>query len=132
MSWLHRSIKWIMIVAGVLTCTMFQAVLAPQAVLQSFFGETVPGAAADVVVRNWGALIGVTGLGLLYGAFNVKARATCLLFATTSKVVFIALVLGLNRAATAHQAGVAVVADAVMVVLFVAYLLANATSSAAS
>ena len=42
---LSGSIKWIMIVSGVLTCTMVYAVIAPQAMLQSTFGETLGGPA---------------------------------------------------------------------------------------
>lgn len=34
------NIKWIMLVAGVLTCTMLYAAFAPQASLQSTFGVT--------------------------------------------------------------------------------------------
>ena len=32
---LDRGIKWIMLVSGVLTCTMVYAAIAPQAMLQS-------------------------------------------------------------------------------------------------
>lgn len=34
MQLLSKSIKWIMIVSGVVTCTMFYAAIAPQAALQ--------------------------------------------------------------------------------------------------
>ncbi len=54
---LSGSIKWIMIVSGLLTCTMVYAVIAPQAMLQSTFGETLEGPLALLIVRNWGALI---------------------------------------------------------------------------
>jgi hypothetical protein len=53
MQWIATSIKWIMIVSGALTCTMFYAAIAPQAALQGTFGETLDGAAANIVVRNW-------------------------------------------------------------------------------
>ncbi|HKQ19202.1 MAG TPA: hypothetical protein VJW75_05585 [Candidatus Eisenbacteria bacterium] len=47
--------KWIMFVSGVLTFTMVQAAFAPQSALRSAFGESLEGAAAEIVVRNWGA-----------------------------------------------------------------------------
>jgi hypothetical protein len=47
------NIKWIMLVSGVLTCTMLYAAIAPQAALRGNFGETLEGPLAEVVVRNW-------------------------------------------------------------------------------
>jgi hypothetical protein len=70
MNWLAKQIQWIMVVSGALTCTMFYAAVAPEAALQSNFGESLDGAAAQIVVRNWGALVGLVGLMLIYGAFN--------------------------------------------------------------
>lgn len=52
MNWIVASMKWIMIVCGVLTCTMFYAAVAPQAALQSTFGESLEGPVAEIVVRN--------------------------------------------------------------------------------
>src|SRR5215204_2516130 len=66
----NRSIKWIMIVCGVLTCTMVYAVIAPHAMLQSTFGETLEGPLAYLIVRNWGALILLVGAMLIYGGFH--------------------------------------------------------------
>jgi hypothetical protein len=40
---------------------MFYATLAPEASLRSTFGEVIDGALAQIVVRNWGALIGLVG-----------------------------------------------------------------------
>jgi len=40
MNWISANIKWIMLVSGVLTSTMVYAALAPEAALQSNFGET--------------------------------------------------------------------------------------------
>ena len=85
--------KWIMLVSGALTCTMVYAAFAPQAMLRSTFGETLDGPLADLVVRNWGALIFLVGAMLIYGAFNAAVRPLVLLVAAASKIVFIALVL---------------------------------------
>ena len=93
MNILRRSIKWVMLISGVLTCTMVYATFAPEASLRSTFGEVIDGALAQIVVRNWGALIGLVGLMLIYGAFNEPTRRMALLVAGASKVVFISLVL---------------------------------------
>ena len=120
---LSRGIKWIMLVSGVLTCTMVYAALAPQAMLRSTFGETLEGPLADLVVRNWGALIFLVGAMLIYGAFNPTVRPLVLVVAAASKVVFIALALsnGLARG----QAAVSIPVDVVMVALYLAYFVSG-------
>jgi hypothetical protein len=102
---------------------MFYAAIAPHASLRSTFGESVEGAVAEIVVRNWGALIGIVGVLLIYGAFNPTIRPVALSVAGVSKVVFIGLVLTLGRQYLGHQAGVAIVVDTVMVAIFAVYLL---------
>lgn len=124
MPFLRRSIPWVMLAAGLLTCTMFQATLAPAVVLHAFFGTALAGPAAEIVVRNWGALIGLGGLLLIYGAWREAARNVALVMAMASKLVFITLVLLLGSQFLSLQAGMAVAADAVMVLWFAAYLLA--------
>ena len=61
MLWIVSSMKWIMLLSGVLTSTMIYAAIAPDAALQSTFGETLSGPLAQIVVRNWGALIALIG-----------------------------------------------------------------------
>ena len=122
MPWIVRNIRWIMIVSGVLTSTMVYAAFAPQAALQSTFGESLSGPVSEVVVRNWAALITMGGLMLFYGAFNPEVRGLVLTFTGAGKVIFIALVLSQGGKFLGHQAGVAVAIDSVMVLLFVWYL----------
>jgi hypothetical protein len=117
------SIKWVMLVSGALTCTMVYAAIQPQAALQSNFGQTLAGPAAEIVVRNWGVLITLMGVMLIYGAFNAPVRPLVLLVAGASKLAFIGLVLLQGGDMLAHQAGVAVAVDAVWVLLFAWYLL---------
>jgi predicted tellurium resistance membrane protein TerC len=112
-----------MLVAGVLTCTMFYAAIAPVAALESNFGEAIDGPVAQIVVRNWGVLIGMVGLMLIYGAFNEANRRMTVLVALASKVVFIALVLMYGRDFLQFQVGTTVVVDAIIVALFAVYLL---------
>ena len=103
------NIRWIMLASGVLTGTMLFAAIAPQAALRSTFGETVEGPVADVVVRNWGALIALVGAVLVYGAFDRASRPLALLVGSISKLTFIGLILAHGGRFLGHQAGVAVV-----------------------
>jgi len=121
MTW-TTAIKWIMLVSGALTFTMVYAAIAPDAAMRATFGETLDGALAGIVVRNWGVLIGLVGAMLIYGAFRPDVRALVLVVAGVSKLAFIGLVLvhGQSYLATA---GLAIGVDLVMVGLFVAYLL---------
>ncbi|MEK7830053.1 MAG: hypothetical protein AAB401_03160 [Acidobacteriota bacterium] len=116
-------IKWIMLVSGALTCTMIYAAIAPQSALMSMFGETLTGPLAEIVVRNWGALIALMGAMLIYGAYNPPNRALILTVAGIGKLIFIGLVLSQGSRYLGHQAGIAVMADLVMVILFAVYLI---------
>ncbi len=118
MTWIVANIRWIMILSGVLTSTMFYAAIAPEAALQSTCGETLSGPLARIVVRNWGALIGLVGLMMIYGALNPAVRPLVLIVAGASKVIFVALVLSHGGRYLASQAGVAIAIDAVMIALF--------------
>ncbi len=120
-----------MLVSGLLTCTMFYALFAPDASLRSTFGQSIDGPVAQIVVRNWGALIGLMGLLLIYGAFRESIRRVALVVAGASKVVFITLVLSLGQEFLRYQVGVSVIVDAVMVVLFIAYLASTSAQPAA-
>lgn len=122
MSWMVAKMKWILLLSGALTCTMLYAALAPQAAMRSTFGETIDGDPADIVVRSWGALIALVGGLLIYSAFNPAARPLILTFAALGKVCFITLVLSYGGQFLGYQAGVAVVSDSIMVLLFVTYL----------
>jgi predicted permease len=115
--------KWIMLVSGLLTCTMLQAFISPQASLQSNFGQTMEGELSEIIVRNWGALIGLIGIMLIYGAFTDSVRRFVLVIAGSSKVIFILLVLSSPESYMGFGAGTAVVADSFMVALYITYLL---------
>ena len=124
MNWIVGGMKWIMLVSGILTCTMLYAAVAPQAALVSTFGESIDGPLVEIVVRNWGALIALIGVMLIYGAYNPASRGLVLAIAGVSKVIFIALVLVYGQQYLGHQVSVAVVVDTVMVLLFAGYLIA--------
>ncbi len=122
MNWIVANIKPIMLVSGTLTFTMIFAALSPQAALTSSFGETLDGPLADLIVRNWGALIALVGGMLIYGAFHPPSRPMALSVAALSKLTFIGLVLSNGQRFLGHQAGLAVVVDSLMVAVFVVYL----------
>lgn len=124
MGWIVANIDWIMVVSGVLTSTMIFAAIAPKAALRANFGETLDGPLAEIIVRNWGALIALIGAMLIYGAFDPASRTIILMVAAASKVVFIALVLSQGGRYLRRQVGTAVLIDVVMVGLFAWYLVA--------
>lgn len=123
MGWIVANIKWIMLVAGVLTCSMLYAAIAPQAALLSTFGVTLEGPLAEIIVRSWGLLIALVGGMLIYGAFNPPTRALVLVAACVSKLSFIGLILAYGRDFLGHQAGLDIAVDALMIGLFVSYLI---------
>lgn len=131
MSWIASYIKWVMLISGALTCTMIYAAIAPQAALQSTFGETLEGPVAEIVVRNWGVLIAVVGGMLIYGAYHPPVRTLVLIVAAATKIVFIGLLLTLGRPYLARQAGVGAAVDLVMIVLFCVYLISPPTTAPA-
>ncbi len=123
MDWIVARMKWIMLVSGALTSSMIYAAVAPEAALRSTFGETLQGPLAEIVVRNWGALIALVGAMLIYGAFHPASRPLVLTVAGLSKLIFVGLVL-LQGTQYLGRAGVAIGIDLGMVVLFIVYLAA--------
>ena len=130
MPWIVANIRWVMLISGVLTATMIYAAIAPKAALQSTFGETLSGPLAEIVVRNWGALIALIGAMLIYGAFDPPGRPFILIVAGVSKAIFIALVLSHGDRYLSNRAGIAVAIDLLMIVLFAWYLLVARSHSA--
>ncbi|MFK7862781.1 MAG: hypothetical protein AB8B95_01000 [Pseudohongiellaceae bacterium] len=123
MSLLNAQIKWIMLVSGVFTCSMFLALFAPTSGLEMLFGQQVlEQPYTEIVVRNWGGLIGMVGALLIYGAFKTHSRNLILVIAAGSKSVFIALNLiwGLDYLSTSIAA---IVLDSICVILYVLFLI---------
>lgn len=130
MSWVVAKMKWIMLVSGVLTCTMVYAAVAPQAALRSMFGDTLDRPLAEIVVRNWGILIALIGGMLIYGAFEPSSRRLVLIVAGLSKVAFVALLLTYGGQYLGQQAVVSIAIDLAMVLLFIVYLYATRRNEA--
>lgn len=125
MNWIVANIKWIMLVSGLLTCTLFYAAIAPQAALRSMFGESLDGQLAEIIVRNWGALLTLVGALQIYGAFNSISRSLIVVVSSISKLVFVTLVLVYGRSFLGYQAGTAITIDLIIVILFVCYLIGD-------
>ena len=130
MTILIDNMQWVLFVCGVLTLSMIQAVFAPRATMRAYFGETSDSKASDLLMRNWGMLVAAGGALLIYAAFNPGVRPPVLIFVGAGKLAFILLVLLSGIDARKTQAGLAIVIDGIMVLLFAAYLLATQTSAA--
>ncbi len=115
------NIKWIMLIAGLLTCSMIFAVFTPHAVLINMFGETLAEPLANVVVRSWGFLIFLIGTLLIYGAFKPVYRNLALVIASISKIVFIFLILNFGTQYIDKSLST-IILDSIIVIIFLAYL----------
>ena len=122
MNWIVANIKWIMLASGGITCSMILAFVAPQAGLQATFGATIDGPIAQIVVRNWGALIAMVGGMLIYGAYVPVHRGLILTVASISKIIFILLIL-IHGSQFLSVAAPALIFDTVVVVLYVVFLM---------
>lgn len=127
MHFIVQHIKWIMLVAGALTCTMIYAAIAPEAAFLSNFGEALSGGpAAVLVVRNWGVLITLVGAMLIHAAFHPPVRRLVATVAVVSKLCFIALVLlSADGRFLQHGAGMAIGVDLLVVGLLLVFLIAG-------
>jgi hypothetical protein len=125
MNLIVRHIKWIMLVTGLLTASMFYYAISPQDSLAADFGHGLDDPLAVLLVRNWGILVGLVGLMLVYGALIPPARRLVLSVAALSKLAFVLLMLGAGSAYLAYRIRYAVIIDSIEVLLFVGYLLAT-------
>ena len=122
MGLIARHFRWLMLVSGVLTATMFYGLFAPQEALQSMFGASFDGQLQSLVIRSWSALVGLMGVLLIYGALSPKHRVLCAVIAALSKAVFVSLLIVHGQAYLA-KAAAAVVLDVLVIVFTLLYLL---------
>ena len=121
--------KPIMLITGLLTCTMIYALFFPDGALKSMFGESLGGTAlAQIVVRSWGALITLIGAMLIYGAFRPQVRPMVLAIAGLSKLIFVGLLL-LVGSPYVPKTLTPILADSIAIVLL-AFCLPNARREA--
>jgi hypothetical protein len=123
MNFIIKNIKWLMLLSGLLTFTMFYGLFAPQAALESMFGVSFSGTLENIVIRSWSALVGLIGAMLIYGCFSPKNRVFSITVAATSKVVFVSLVLLYGQAFLTTLTP-AIIMDCVVIILTALYLFA--------
>ena len=123
MKFIVKNIKWVMLVSGALTFTMFYGVFAPQAALESMFGASFDGALESILIRSWSALVGLMGAMLIYGAFSDRNRVFAISIASISKLVFVSLILIYGQKYWGALAP-AIAMDCVVIVLAVIFLIA--------
>ena len=124
MNLLAKHIKWIMLVCGLLTCTMLEAVVTPQVAVGNLFGETLQNPLALMIIRSWGALITLIGVMLIYGAFNPVNRRFAAVVAACSKLVFVGLVVSLGNPYLSQAAWV-VGFDTVVALVLLTYVFSS-------
>jgi ketosteroid isomerase-like protein len=125
MKWIVRYIKWIMLVAGLSTASIFLYALRPQASLQSSFGQTLDGPLGDVMVRNWAVMVGLLGVMLIYGAFDPPARRFILTIVGLGKAFFVVIMVTAGAVFLGQTIRFGVIVDGLEVLFFAAYLLAT-------
>ncbi len=123
MDFIIKNIKWVMLVSGVLTFTMFYGLFAPQAALESMFGVSFDGTLESIIIRSWCALVGLIGAILIYGALNDKSRVFSISVAMVSKVIFVSLVMIYGQEFLG-KAGPAIVMDCITIALAALFLVA--------
>lgn len=129
MNRLDSSIKWVMLVAGIVTCTTFAATIAPQEALSAMFDSHLTEPLADLIVRSWGLLVFLMGELLIYGAFDEPSRRLCIITVGASKIGFLLLILmfGKQRVETLW---ITVLFDSMVVIVLGVYLFSGSKKAA--
>jgi hypothetical protein len=120
---LASSMKWILVVSGILTAGAgLAALLLPQTTLRLVFEADNTGSLTEFFARHWGALLFVVCSLTIYAAFFPDTRGPILTAAIFEKIVIVGLIFfsGLER--TSMMTAIAIM-DGSLAVLFTAYLL---------
>ena len=126
MNFIIKKVKWVILVSGVLTLTMFYGLFAPQAALESMFGAWFNGTLENIVIRSWSVLVGLIGVILIYGFFSQKNRVFSISVAAFNKLVFVSLVL-LYGQEFPGKAAPSIAMDCIVIFFLGAYLFAVRT-----
>ena len=102
------SIKWILIISGLLTAGGgLAALLLPQTTLKLVFGEGNTSALTEFFVRHWGALLFVVSSLTVYAAFFPETRGPILTAAIVEKVIIVSLIFFGNSTRTTMMTAIA-------------------------
>lgn len=126
-SMIVKHIKWLLLIPGIITCSMIYAAIDPQGALMQTFGASISGPIAEIVVRNWGILITMVGVLMIYGAYRPQYRDLIILIATLGKLAFVSLNLIYGQAYLA-KSSVAIIFDSFLIIVYVLYLWQNKKS----
>ena len=124
---IEKNIKWIMLVAGTVTCTTLFAAITPEDALLSMFGSSLTEPLANLLVRSWGFLVFIMGALLIYGAFNEGSRMLCIVVAGMSKIGFLLLILMFGQEFI-DTLWVTVMFDSIVVLILGTYVLFSKVS----
>ena len=98
---LASSIKWILVISGLLTAAGgLAALLLPQTTLKLVFGADNTSALTEFFVRHWGALLFVVCSLTVYAAFFPDTRGPILTAAIVEKVIIFSLIFFGNSTRT--------------------------------
>ncbi len=123
MEFVEKNYKWVMLVSGFLTATMFYGLIAPQAALESMFGASFNGGLESIIVRSWSALVGIVGLILICGALVERYRVLSASVGALSKTIFVSLVMIYGQEYLGQAAPV-IILDVVVVLTTLIYFAA--------
>src|SRR5262245_51282896 len=93
MTWLVAKFKWIMMLAGLVSCAAVWGVIQPKDAEKYLFDKALKGDLGEIVVRDWAVLLTLVGVMLIYGAFQPQHRTPILIGASINKLAFVVLML---------------------------------------
>ena len=130
MSILTDNMQWVLLICGLLTCSMIQGVFAPRFTMRAYFGEAPDSPAADALMRSWSALVAFSGLFLIYAGYTPAVREAAVAVVGAGKLFFVVLLLSQPKRFFRGQAVTAIILDSLMVIVFAAYLYATSSTPA--
>ena len=114
-------IKTILLVTGVVTCSMIVGVVAPGVVLKYCFCDERPSASQRLMVQHWFLVVALMGSLVVYAAYAPAVRSAVLAAAIAEKFSIGALVAA--SPARNWRLGFIASVDAIMGLLSLSYLL---------
>lgn len=122
MGWLVDHIDLVLVISGIMTCSMIIAITSPRFIVNYMFNDVIPNEAAQLLVRSWGTMVVGNGLLLIYAAYDKAAIFPILVFVGATKLAFAGLVFLKGKTYLHHPAAQTAVIDTIMAVLFFTYL----------
>lgn len=112
----------LLVVTGVLTLGAALLFFTPDLILKVVFGVSSPDKVTRLVVRHWGLVVALVGALLVYAGYHPDLRVPVMVIAVIEKLALAGLVLG-SSLRRRRLLVIAVAADVVMAILYLAALL---------